>query len=129
MENEEELVCPLCMEPLDLTDRATNLCTACDYSICIWCFHHIMEDAAKENIPGRCPNCRTLYDAASITMERINPRECAPPALGQHVQSSLECRRVTVCSPSASVTIQGCSLPQCKIGAEVMACIALGVAD
>ena len=94
MEDEEELVCPLCMEPLDVTDRATNLCTACDYSICIWCYHHIMEDAAKENLPGRCPNCRTLYDAANITMERINPDECAsrlPVHLSQTRIGSASC--------------------------------------
>jgi len=43
--------------------------------MCLWCFHRIMEDAAKENLPGRCPNCRTIYDTNSITMQAIAPDE------------------------------------------------------
>lgn len=75
MTTEDDANCPLCMETMDATDRATHLCTSCDYSICLWCFHHIMEDANIENSSGRCPNCRTVYNAASITMERINPED------------------------------------------------------
>lgn len=64
--------CPLCLEDLDATDKATNLC-ACGYSVCLWCFHRIMEDAAKEHLTARCPNCRSIYDTNSITMQEIAP--------------------------------------------------------
>uniref|UniRef100_A0A061SJX7 CCR4-NOT transcription complex subunit 4 n=1 Tax=Tetraselmis sp. GSL018 TaxID=582737 RepID=A0A061SJX7_9CHLO len=72
LEDEEEETCPLCMEPLDVTDQAASLCT-CGYSMCLWCWHHIMEDAAKENLPGRCPNCREPYDKEKIISATVDP--------------------------------------------------------
>ncbi|PKA51909.1 CCR4-NOT transcription complex subunit 4 [Apostasia shenzhenica] len=34
--------------------------------ICVWCWHHIMELAEKEETEGRCPACRTPYDKERI---------------------------------------------------------------
>lgn len=72
MDDEEEETCPLCMENLDLTDQAATLCN-CGYRICLWCWHRIMEDAAKDSLPGRCPNCREPYDKERITNATVDP--------------------------------------------------------
>lgn len=55
-EDEDEVLCPLCTEAMDLTDRTFRPCK-CSYQICLWCWHNIME-----NVGARCPACRTPYD-------------------------------------------------------------------
>ncbi|KAJ7516591.1 hypothetical protein O6H91_22G064200 [Diphasiastrum complanatum] len=66
--------CPLCMEEMDLTDRHLRPCH-CGYQICVWCWHQIMELAAKDNAEGRCPACRTLYDKEKIVGAASNCEE------------------------------------------------------
>ena len=34
--------------------------------ICVWCWHHIIDMAEKEETEGRCPACRTRYDKDRI---------------------------------------------------------------
>jgi len=34
--------------------------------ICVWCWHHIMDMAEKDQSEGRCPACRTPYDKEKI---------------------------------------------------------------
>ncbi|PWZ58086.1 Kinesin-like protein KIN-5B [Zea mays] len=34
--------------------------------ICVWCWHHIIDMAEKEETKGRCPACRTRYDKDMI---------------------------------------------------------------
>ncbi|KAH7845824.1 hypothetical protein Vadar_006488 [Vaccinium darrowii] len=51
---------PLCTEEMDLTDQQLKPCK-CGYEICIWCWHHIMDMAEKNETEGQCPTCRTLY--------------------------------------------------------------------
>ena len=34
--------------------------------ICVWCWHHIIDMAEKEDSEGRCPACRTPYDKERI---------------------------------------------------------------
>ncbi|KAK8950379.1 hypothetical protein KSP40_PGU006461 [Platanthera guangdongensis] len=58
-------VCPLCAEEMDLTDQQLKPCK-CGYEICVWCWHHIVEMAEKEETGGRCPACRTPYDKDRI---------------------------------------------------------------
>ena len=48
----EDIMCPLCTEPLDVTDKSINFCK-CGYQLCLWCWHQIMETAAKDNVDGR----------------------------------------------------------------------------
>ena len=71
---DDEAMCPLCTEEMDVTDRSINFCK-CGYQLCLWCWHHLMETAAKDNAVGRCPNCRTPYDPERITMEKVDPKE------------------------------------------------------
>ncbi|XP_022943594.1 uncharacterized protein LOC111448316 isoform X1 [Cucurbita moschata] len=60
-----EKTCPLCAEEMDPTDQQLKPCK-CGYEICVWCWHHIMDMAEKDDTEGRCPACRTVYDKEKI---------------------------------------------------------------
>ncbi|XP_015952340.1 uncharacterized protein LOC107476910 isoform X1 [Arachis duranensis] len=65
MSDEGERTCPLCAEEMDLTDQQLKPCK-CGYEICVWCWHHIMDMAEKDDTEGRCPACRSPYDKEKI---------------------------------------------------------------
>ncbi|KAH6814596.1 hypothetical protein C2S51_023614 [Perilla frutescens var. frutescens] len=65
MSDEGEKTCPLCAEEMDLTDQQLKPCK-CGYEICVWCWHHIMDMAEKDETEGRCPACRTPYNKDKI---------------------------------------------------------------
>uniref|UniRef100_A0A6N2K4Y8 RING-type domain-containing protein n=1 Tax=Salix viminalis TaxID=40686 RepID=A0A6N2K4Y8_SALVM len=65
MSDEGEKTCPLCAEEMDLTDQQLKPCK-CGYEICVWCWHHIMDMAEKDDTEGRCPACRLPYDKKKI---------------------------------------------------------------
>ncbi|KAH1219045.1 hypothetical protein AAZX31_13G311300 [Glycine max] len=65
MSDEGERTCPLCAEEMDLTDQQLKPCK-CGYQICVWCWHHILEMAEKDDTEGRCPACRSPYDKEKI---------------------------------------------------------------
>ena len=71
-DDDDDTLCPLCLEQLDITDRHIDFCK-CGYRMCLWCWHQIMENAAKDNLPGRCPNCRKEYDRERITKGQVDP--------------------------------------------------------
>uniref|UniRef100_A0A0V0G5E3 CCR4-NOT transcription complex subunit 4 n=1 Tax=Triatoma dimidiata TaxID=72491 RepID=A0A0V0G5E3_TRIDM len=67
---EEQVECPLCMEPLEVDDLNFFPCT-CGYQICRFCWHRIRTD---EN--GLCPACRKTYpenpaDFKPLTQEEV----------------------------------------------------------
>lgn len=70
--------CPVCAEDLDPTDYllASRLCR-CRYSVCLWCYRRLTEDAAKDGRPALCPNCREPYDTERIAREgrELNPQQ------------------------------------------------------
>lgn len=55
MMDDQNIECPLCMEPLEMDDINFFPCT-CGYQICRFCWHRIRTD---EN--GLCPACRKQY--------------------------------------------------------------------
>ncbi|RAL37450.1 hypothetical protein DM860_000144 [Cuscuta australis] len=65
MSDQGEKTCPLCAEEMDLTDQQLKPCK-CGYEICVWCWHHIMDMAEKDESEGRCPACRTPYNKEKI---------------------------------------------------------------
>ncbi|KAH6822069.1 hypothetical protein C2S53_015857 [Perilla frutescens var. hirtella] len=65
MSDEGEKSCPLCAEEMDLTDQQLKPCK-CGYEICVWCWHHIMDMAEKDETDGRCPACRNPYNKEKI---------------------------------------------------------------
>jgi CCR4-NOT transcription complex subunit 4 len=53
--DQNDYVCPLCCEELDISDRQFFPCK-CGYQVCMWCWHRI-----RESESGLCPACRTPY--------------------------------------------------------------------
>lgn len=63
-------VCPLCCEELDMSDRQFFPCK-CGYQVCMWCWHRI-----RESESGLCPACRTPYgddphEFSAVDMEEV----------------------------------------------------------
>ncbi|KAI9151955.1 negative regulator of transcription subunit 4 [Paramyrothecium foliicola] len=68
---EEEDVCPLCIEEFDLSDRNFRPCP-CGYQVCQFCFNNI-----KNNMNGLCPACRRPYDEKTIQWKVVTSEEVA----------------------------------------------------
>ncbi|CAN4119945.1 unnamed protein product [Withania somnifera] len=71
MSDQGEKTCPLCAEEMDLTDQQLKPCK-CGYQVCVWCWHHIMEMAEKDETEGRCPACRSPYNKEKIVGTAAN---------------------------------------------------------
>ncbi|KAF1733932.1 General negative regulator of transcription subunit 4 [Beauveria bassiana] len=67
--DEEEDVCPLCIEEFDLSDRNFRPCP-CGYQVCQFCFNNI-----KNNMNGLCPACRRPYDEKTIEWKVVTQEE------------------------------------------------------
>uniref|UniRef100_A0A0A9VZX4 CCR4-NOT transcription complex subunit 4 n=1 Tax=Lygus hesperus TaxID=30085 RepID=A0A0A9VZX4_LYGHE len=68
---EEQVECPLCMEPLEVDDLNFFPCT-CGYQICRFCWHRIRTD---EN--GLCPACRKAYPEDPADFKPLSKEELA----------------------------------------------------
>ena len=66
---EEQVECPLCMEPLEVDDLNFFPCT-CGYQICRFCWHRIRTD---EN--GLCPACRKAYPENPADFKPLSQEE------------------------------------------------------
>ncbi|CAK3887709.1 general negative regulator of transcription [Lecanosticta acicola] len=71
IDDDEEEVCPLCVEEFDLTDKGFRPCP-CGYQICQFCYHNV-----KTNMNGLCPACRRPYNDDDIQYKVITPEETA----------------------------------------------------
>ncbi|OMJ28907.1 General negative regulator of transcription subunit 4 [Smittium culicis] len=63
--------CPLCMEEMDLDDLSFYPCE-CDYQICRFCYHRIIE-----TFNGKCPACRRLYSEKNVRWKAVSPEMLA----------------------------------------------------
>lgn len=43
--------------------------------MCLWCYHHILEEATKASLAARCPNCRAQYDEEKVQMQHIDAEQ------------------------------------------------------
>ncbi|XP_027342196.1 uncharacterized protein LOC113854995 isoform X3 [Abrus precatorius] len=86
MSDEGERTCPLCAEEMDLTDQQLKPCK-CGYEICVWCWHHIMDMAEKDDTEGRCPACRSPYDKEKIVGMAAN---CERLVAGVHMERKMK---------------------------------------
>ncbi|KAL1955692.1 hypothetical protein VTO42DRAFT_8164 [Malbranchea cinnamomea] len=59
--DDDDELCPLCIEEFDLSDKNFKPCP-CGYQICQFCYNNIK----THNEEGRCPNCRRVYDESTI---------------------------------------------------------------
>ncbi|KAF2482395.1 hypothetical protein BDY17DRAFT_324681 [Neohortaea acidophila] len=69
IDDDEEEVCPLCVEELDLTDKGFRPCQ-CGYQICQFCYNNV-----KNNMNGLCPACRRPYNDADVVITRPTAEE------------------------------------------------------
>ncbi|KAK7345607.1 hypothetical protein VNO77_16214 [Canavalia gladiata] len=83
MADKGEKSCPICTEEMDLTDQQLKPCK-CGYEICVWCWHHIMEMAQKDETEGRCPACRSPYDKERIVAMAANCQRLVAEMNSQH---------------------------------------------
>ncbi|XBW37489.1 hypothetical protein QEN19_003070 [Hanseniaspora menglaensis] len=70
-DDEEDEYCPLCIEPLDLSDKHFKPCP-CGYQICSFCYNNIR---TNPELNGKCPACRRLYDDESVEYINLSPEE------------------------------------------------------
>ncbi|XP_039163744.1 uncharacterized protein LOC104432833 isoform X2 [Eucalyptus grandis] len=87
--DEGEKTCPLCAEEMDLTDQQLKPCK-CGYEICVWCWHHIMDMAEKDETEGRCPACRAPYDKEKIVGTAAN---CERLVAEINTEKKMKCQR------------------------------------
>lgn len=69
--DDEEDLCPLCIEELDLSDRNFKPCP-CGYQICQFCYNNIRQNP---ELNGRCPACRRMYDDESVEYKPVTAEE------------------------------------------------------
>ncbi|KAJ8980412.1 hypothetical protein NQ317_009407 [Molorchus minor] len=86
---EEQVECPLCMEPLEVDDLNFFPCT-CGYQICRFCWHRIRTD---EN--GLCPACRKAYsenpaDFTPLSQEQVAKLKAEKRQRDQQRKAKLE---------------------------------------
>jgi len=115
MSDDGDRTCPLCAEEMDITDQQLKPCK-CGYDICVWCWHHIIDMAEKEETEGRCPACRTRYDKDRIVKmaatcdrtvaeknaekkhktQKVKPKAAPPPTAMSTVESKKHLASVRV---------------------------------
>ncbi|KAL0436491.1 UNVERIFIED_CONTAM: CCR4-NOT transcription complex subunit [Sesamum radiatum] len=65
-----------CPSSVDVTPwfaiLVTQLRLEKDAEICVWCWHHIMDMAEKDETEGRCPACRNPYNKEKIVGTAAN---------------------------------------------------------
>ena len=71
LSEDEDEYCPLCIEPLDITDKNFFPCP-CGYQICQFCYNNIRQNP---ELNGRCPACRRKYDDDSVRYNVLSPEE------------------------------------------------------
>ncbi|CAL8108638.1 unnamed protein product [Orchesella dallaii] len=70
--DDENVMCPLCMENLDIDDRSFFPCT-CGYQICRFCWHRIRSESDDQN--GSCPACRKAYSENPATFKPLSSED------------------------------------------------------
>ncbi|PJP10022.1 CCR4-NOT core ubiquitin-protein ligase subunit MOT2 [Saccharomyces cerevisiae] len=71
LSEDEEDYCPLCIEPMDITDKNFFPCP-CGYQICQFCYNNIRQNP---ELNGRCPACRRKYDDENVRYVTLSPEE------------------------------------------------------
>ncbi|KAK7206739.1 hypothetical protein BZA70DRAFT_113028 [Myxozyma melibiosi] len=69
--DDEEEVCPLCVEEFDISDKGFKPCP-CGYQVCQFCYNNIRQNP---QLNGRCPGCRRPYDDESVEYRVVTAEE------------------------------------------------------
>lgn len=87
--SQENLVCPLCMEDLDIDDLTFIPCT-CGYQICRFCWHRIRTAES-----GTCPACRKPYTEGPAQFKPLSTNEINQLKKKKKLKESEEKRKNT----------------------------------
>lgn len=68
---DEEDVCPLCIEEMDISDRSFKPCP-CGFQVCQFCYNKIRQSLEPYN---RCPACRRPYTDEAVEYKQLTPLE------------------------------------------------------
>lgn len=71
MSEDEDDICPLCCEEMDITDKNFKPCP-CGYQICQFCYNNIR---TNPELNGKCPACRRLYEDKNIEYRNLTQEE------------------------------------------------------
>lgn len=71
LSEDEDDLCPLCCEDMDITDKNFKPCP-CGYQICQFCYNNIR---TNPELNGKCPACRRLYEDKNIEYRNITAEE------------------------------------------------------
>ncbi|KAF5093165.1 hypothetical protein D0Z00_004213 [Geotrichum galactomycetum] len=69
--DDEEELCPLCVEEMDIWDRNFKPCP-CGYQVCQFCYNNIRQNP---QLNGKCPACRRPYDDESVEYRTVTDDE------------------------------------------------------
>lgn len=69
--DDEEELCPLCVEEMDLSDKNFKPCP-CGYQVCQFCYNNIR---SNPQLNGKCPACRRPYDDESVEYRMVSQEE------------------------------------------------------
>lgn len=69
--DDEEELCPLCVEEMDLSDKNFRPCP-CGYQVCQFCYNNIR---SNPQLNGKCPACRRPYDDESVEYRMVTQEE------------------------------------------------------
>ncbi|CAI7917482.1 unnamed protein product [Closterium sp. NIES-54] len=104
-EEDENPVCPLCIEELDATEIQFRPCP-CGYRVCLFCYERI-----KLELKGICPSCRSTYG---------DPQMAAPPQPTASVASSGKRRGSISRNGDSKVSEQGASIAGASLGVSIL---------
>ncbi|GIX66309.1 CCR4-NOT transcription complex subunit 4, putative [Babesia caballi] len=110
---DDEMLCPLCMEVLDETDRNFYPCT-CDYQLCLWCLHYI-----RTTMGNKCPACRRDYEESNMKYKstpRVQPVARTSNAKKKREAAEKEATtREERASPSSSTSNANANLREMRV--------------
>ena len=99
-DSDSDMECPLCVEPLDISDRNFLPCP-CGYRVCMWCWHNI-----RENLNGLCPACRSPYNADPHAFASVDQQDLVRKQKERRLKEKQEKKSGTA-TVSAGVAAKG----------------------
>lgn len=78
--DDEEELCPLCVEEMDISDKNFKPCP-CGYQVCQFCYNNIRQNP---QLNGKCPACRRPYSDDAVEYRMITPEEWKQDQLRQN---------------------------------------------
>ncbi|MQM02601.1 hypothetical protein Taro_035368 [Colocasia esculenta] len=82
--------------------------------ICVWCWHHIIDMAEKDDTEGRCPACRTPYDKERIVGMAANCERVVAEVNAEKKQKTMKAKPKTSVEARKHLnSVRACNNPDC----------------